>query len=98
MKLFLLLLASPRSDRPKFYGRREGLLAIVSRGKFDPSLTVYTVWFRIRSAACPLHYIAASEKSPSRGASIHVMEHKVQTLSQQSGLSQGLISNRSKKP
>jgi hypothetical protein len=30
------------------------LLAIVSRVKVDPSLTVYTAWFRIRSAACPL--------------------------------------------
>lgn len=38
----------------KFYGRRDKLLAIVRRGKVDPTLTFYTMWFHIRSAACPL--------------------------------------------
>ena len=44
----------PEVRSAKFYGRKEELLAIVSRGKVDPSLTVYTIWSRIRSAACPL--------------------------------------------
>ena len=97
--VFLLHLASPRSDRPSS--------TAAGRGCWPSSLGVRstraTSFTPLGSASGLLlvpcgHYIAASEKSPSRGASIHAWEHKVQTLSQQSGLSQGRIPNRSKKP
>ena len=44
----------PRGRSAKFCGRREEPLVIVFRGKVDPSLTIYTAWFRILSATCPL--------------------------------------------
>jgi len=84
------IFASPRSDRP-------GLTA-AGRSCWPSSLWVRSnraLSFTTLGSASGLllvpcgHYIAASERSPSPGVSIHVREHKAQTLSQQSGLSQG---------